>query len=129
MRRSKWSSTVVEVFCALVTALILVWTLAHAVPTTVHTPAQLRDVAFGWPFPWYHQDLSRYEPLTFPDDMLIVGDRVDPLPTTVDVFALIGDVLITALVLWLVVGGIIVLLRPRIARAVGARRAAQTRET
>lgn len=129
MRRSKWSSTVVEVFCALVTALILVWTLAHVVPTTVHTPAQLRDVAFGWPFPWYHQDLGRYEPLTFPDDMYIVGDRVDPLPTTVDVLALIGDVLVTALILWLVVGALIVLLRPRIARAVGAQRAAQARET
>ncbi|WP_407358881.1 hypothetical protein LTA6_001090 [Microbacterium sp. LTA6] len=129
MRRSKWSSTVLEVFCALVTALILTWTIAHVVPTTVHTPAQLRDVAFGWPFPWYHQDLRRYEPATFPDDMYIVGDRVDPLPTTVDVFALTGDVLVTAVILWLVVGALIALLRPRITRALDARRKAHSRET
>lgn len=121
MKRTKWSTSPLEIISSLVIALILVWSVAHAVPATVHSAAGLRDVAFGWPFPWYHQDLSRYVPVSFPENFVIVGDRVDPLPTTVDVLALVGNVLITAVVLWLIMALLIVLLRPSITRALAAR--------
>lgn len=124
MKRVTRSMRAIEIIAALVTALILVWTIAHAVPTTVHSPAGLRDVAFGWPLAWYHQDLSRSSPSSYPESFFIAGDRANPLPTTVDVGALVGNVLITAVILWLVVAALIVLLRPSITRALARRSSA-----
>lgn len=128
MKRTTWSTKLIEITGALVTALILVWSIAHFVPVTVHSPAGLRDVAFGWPLAWYHQDLSRYSPSSYPESFFIAGDRVDPVPTTVDVGALVGNVLITAVILWLVVAALIVLLRPSITRAL-ARRSSASEES
>ena len=124
MTRPTWSTSLIEITSALVTALILVWSIAHVVPVAVHSPAGLRDVAFGSPLAWYHQDLSRYAPVSYPEDFFIAGDRVNPLPTTVDVVALVGNTLITAIILWLVVAALIVLLRPSITRALARRSSA-----
>ena len=122
MKHTIWSSRVMEFIGALATALILVWTIAHIVPVVVRSPAGLRDVAFGWPLAWYHQDLSRYAPVSYPEEFFIAGDRVDPLPTTVDAFALVANVLITAVILWLVVALLIVLPRPSITRTLATKR-------
>jgi len=122
MKRTTWSTNLLGIIGALVTALVLVWMVAHLVPATVHSSAGLRDVAFGWPLAWYHQDLSRYEPASYPASFTIAGDRADPLPTTVDVLPLLGNVLITAVILWLVIASLIVLLRPSITRALASKR-------
>jgi len=113
-----------EIVGIFVSALIVVWSVAHVVPATVRSAAGLRDVAFGWPLAWYHQDLSRYAPASYPENFFVAGDRANPLPTTVDVMALVGNVLITAVILWLVVAGLIVLLRPSIRRALEAKHGA-----
>ena len=123
MKRTTWSTRVMEIVGILVSALIVVWSVAHVVPATVHSPAGLRDVAFGWPLAWYHQDLSRYAPASYPENFFIAGDRANPVPTTVDAVALVGNVLITAVILWLVVATLIVVLRPSITRALAAKRA------
>ena len=122
MKRTTWSTRVMEIVGIFVSALIVVWSVAHVVPATVRSAAGLRDVAFGWPLAWYHQDLSRYAPASYPENFFVAGDRANPLPTTVDVTALVGNVLITAVILWLVVAGLIVLLRPSIRRALEAKR-------
>ena len=128
MKRTTWSTRLMEIISALVTALILVWTVAHIVPVTVYSATDLRDVAFGWPLAWYHQDLSRYVPVSYPENFSIAGDRVDPLPTTVDVVPLIGNVFIIAIILWLVVAALIVLLRPSITRALASKRDAAIKQ-
>ena len=48
MKPTTWSTRVMEIVGILVSALIVVWSVAHVVPATVHSPAGLRDVAFGW---------------------------------------------------------------------------------
>ncbi|MBO9627318.1 MAG: hypothetical protein J7484_13220 [Microbacterium sp.] len=76
------------------------WTITHAVPVTVRSASELSDVAFGWPLAWYHQDLTRYGYADFPVEVSVVGDRVDPVPTTVDWLPFVGDIALTALVMW-----------------------------
>lgn len=76
------------------------WMFTHAVPVTVRSASELADVAFGWPFAWYHQDLTRYGYADFPVEVVVVGDRADPVPTTVDWLPFLGDIVLTALVMW-----------------------------
>ncbi len=83
-----------------VAATAVSWMITHAVPVTVRSASALSDVAFGWPLAWYHQDLTRFEYAEFPVEVIVVGDRVDPVPTTVDWLPFLGDIALTALVMW-----------------------------
>jgi hypothetical protein len=125
MQGRRWPAIAVQTAGLLTAALAVTWTIAHLISATVHSPSQLRDVAFGWPIPWYHQDLSRYEPADYPTTVEIVGDRVDPVPTTVDGLALVGDVVLTALVLWVIVAALIHLFGPALRRALAERETQQ----
>jgi hypothetical protein len=121
MQGRRWSAIAVQASGLLAAALAVIWTIAQLIPVTVHSPSQLRDVAFGWPIPWYHQDLTRYQPVDYPATVEIVGDRVDPVPTTVDWLALVGDVVLTTLALWAVVAALIQLFGPALRRTLAER--------
>ncbi|GGM36406.1 hypothetical protein [Microbacterium saperdae] len=123
MQSRRWPAIAVQAAGLLAAALAATWTIAHLISVTVHAPSQLRDVAFGWPIPWYHQDLSRYQPADYPTTVEIVGDRVDPVPTTVDWLALAGDVALTALALWAIVAALLHLLGPALRRRLAGREA------
>lgn len=125
MQGRRWPAIVVQTAGLLVAALATTWTIAHLIPVPVHSPSQLRDVAFGWPIPWYHQDLSRYQPADYPTTVEVVGDRVDPVATTVDWLALVGDVVLTALALWALVAALIHLFGPALRRTLAERETQQ----
>lgn len=79
---------------ALATVYLLIWSRA-----TVADEAGLRRVVFGWPFPWVAQDLSRMQPTSFPVVLEFSWRRVwhDPIPTTYDAVAAIGDALLVGI--------------------------------
>lgn len=126
MTNRRWGNAVAKTCGLLVAATALAWTVTVSVPVVVPTASALTDVGFGWPLPWYHQDLSRFEYAYFPIDVTVIGDRVDPVPTTVDWMAFSGSIAITALVLWPVAA---VLIRGLARVAMSTRQDAQTRET
>ncbi|PVE96868.1 MULTISPECIES: hypothetical protein [unclassified Microbacterium] len=110
MEKRRWSGAVVPALGLIAASTAIAWTVTIGLPVTVRTESGFADVAFGWPLPWYHQDLSRFGYTDLPVDVTVVGDRVEPVPTQVDWLAFTGDVALTALVLWaavaLLVGGL-----------------------
>lgn len=52
----------------------------------VRTSADLAHVGFGWPFDWVKQDLSRYEPIAYPESIDYNFTRAwhDPIETHYD---------------------------------------------
>lgn len=126
MTERGWRSAVLPVIGLLVAASVVTWTVTVSVPVVVPTASALSDVVFGWPLPWYHQDLSRFAFAEFPIDVTVVGDRVDPAPTTVDWLAFAGNVALTALVLWPLAAALIRGLARTMMRA---RQDSQERET
>lgn len=120
MPRRQWPAVLAQFAGLVVAALATTWTIAHLVPRTVHAPEGMRDVVFGWPIPWYHQDLSRYDASYYPTTVRIIGDRVDPLPTTVDWMALAVNVALTALALWALIALLMRLFGPVLRRALAA---------
>ena len=126
MQQRRWPAFLAQLAGLLVAALATTWTIAHIVPVAVYTPEGMRDVAFGWPLPWYYQDLSRYSASYYPTTVTIIGDRVSPVPTTVDWLVLAGNVALTALVLWAVVATLMRIFGPVLRRKL-ADRASQDR--
>lgn len=86
-------------------SVITAWTLTFSIPATVPAASALADVAFGWPLPWYHQDLSRFTYTDFPVDVTVVGDRVSPVPTDVAWMPFAANVVILGAV-WGVLGAL-----------------------
>lgn len=119
----RWPQRIAMISGLLFAALATTWTIAHMVPVTVRSAEAMRSVAFGWPIPWYHQDLGRYAFSDYPTVVRIIGDRGDPLPTTVDWLALSGNVALTALALWALLATLVVLFGPALRRALARRQA------
>lgn len=88
--------------------------------TVIPDEAGLAHAAFGWPFPWFTQDLSRYASIAYPTRMDVVGSRGNasgPIDTTYDPLLFAAN----TLVLGVLVLGAVTLLTV-IIRAVRARR-------
>lgn len=117
----RWPQRIAILAGLLFVALATTWTIAHMVPVTVRSAEAMRSVAFGWPIPWYHQDFSRYASSDYPTVVRIIGDRVAPLPTTVDWLALAGNVALTALALWALVATLLLFFGPMLRRTLAAR--------
>ncbi|WP_146114345.1 hypothetical protein [Microbacterium sp. MYb72] len=96
----RWRDAVLPTIGLVAAAVAVSWTITFSVPVVVPTASDTADVAFGWPLPWYHQDLSRFAYVDHPVEVTVVGDRADPVPTSVDWLAFSGNVALTALVLW-----------------------------
>lgn len=121
MQQRQWPALLAQLVGLLVAALATTWSIAHMVQVKVHSPEAMREVAFGWPLPWYHQDLSRYAASNYPTTVRIIGDRVDPVPTTVDWIALAGNVALTALAIWALFALLLRLFGPALRRALAQR--------
>lgn len=100
MNERRWSGRLLPAIGLVVAAVAITWTITFSLPVTAASASALSDVAFGWPLPWYHQDLSRFGYADFPVDVTVVGDRADPVPTHVDWLAFAGNVAVTTVVLW-----------------------------
>lgn len=59
--------------CALPIAAVLAFSVGRS--TTIPNEAALAHARFGWPFPWFTQDLSRYASIAYPTRMDVVGSR------------------------------------------------------
>lgn len=81
-------------------SVIAAWWVANIVPAAVTSDAELHDVAFGWPIPWYHQDVSGYGGFVYPVELTVYGDRARPVPTDVDLGSFGLDIAFFALVFW-----------------------------
>ncbi|WP_217178917.1 hypothetical protein [Streptomyces sp. AC495_CC817] len=130
MTRRRRSVPVLQALGLIVAAVATSWTLTTILPVTVASASALSDVGFGWPFPWYHQDLTRFAYIDFPVEATVVGDRVSPVPTRVDWLPFTADVALTALVLWPVAAVLIrgvAALALRAAPATGSREATDRR--
>lgn len=99
-KRDSASSRILLTLGLLAASVIAAWWVAHIVPVTVTSDAELHDVVFGWPIPWYHQDLSDYGGFVYPVDLTVYGDRARPVPVDVDRVPFGLDIVFFALVFW-----------------------------
>lgn len=63
---------------------------------TAYTQAELANMQFGWPFTVVTQDLSRYQPVSFPSTMEFQWRRnwSEPIATSYDVLGFVLNTLI-----------------------------------
>lgn len=96
---------------------------------TVRSAADLQAVRYGLPLPWVEQDLSRYEPVAYPETVPFNWTRAwyDPIDTGIDGFALAADVAIVEIALLAAAAGVFLGLR-RLRSRRAARPAATRRE-
>ncbi len=66
---------------------------------TIETPRDLMQAGFGWPFNWVTQDLSRYQPSSYPTtiDFNFVRAWDDPIATNYDWLMLAVNALIVGI--------------------------------
>lgn len=72
--------------CLLPLSLAATYSLLLADRMTAETASDLTQAGFGWPFNWVTQDLSRYQPASFPTTIDFNYVRVwdDPIATSYD---------------------------------------------
>lgn len=80
---------------------------------TARSSADLAHVGFGWPFDWVEQDLSRYEPIAYPETFDFNFTRAwhDPIATHYDWLMFAANTLILGVGVTAVFALLVALLR------------------
>lgn len=96
-----WRRFSLRAVATIVMSGVIVVTLLFASRSTANTAADMRNLELGIPLAWTIQDQSYFNPSSFPHEVSFVSPWEHP--TTVNVPAMLVNILIVAAILWLLI--------------------------